>query len=906
MSLSSGTKLGPYEITGQLGAGGMGEVYRAHDSKLNRDVAIKVLPEAFAADPQRMARFEREAQVLASLNHTNIAAIYGLEESGQTRALVMELVEGRTLAERIGASARPTSGAMSGSVGAIHELTQQEKLQIARQVAEALEYAHERGVIHRDLKPANIKITPDGAVKVLDFGLAKAMGPDEISRDISNSPTLSAAMTQAGFIVGTAAYMSPEQAKAKPVDRRADIWAFGVVLYEMLAGKKAFEGETVSDVLASVIKSDPDWSALPPETPASVQRLIRRCLNKDPKQRLRDIGEARITIEETLSGTGVSPVFEHGQDAHATTAARPAPQRLLPWVVAGVAIVALIAVIALWKSSAPALQASPVLSYIPPPPNTTFRYFGFGAGPVVVSPDGKQLAFAATDESGKTMLYVRPLDADKATVVAGTEDSASFFWSPDSNSVGFFADGKLKTVNLSNGNVQVLADVTISSCDNFGAWSSSGTILFNAACNSTLKQISSSGGAARAAIQLESGQIGQYAPAFLPDGRQFLFAARAKTGTYSIWLASLDSGKQKLILKDATLPEFSSGYLFFTHDRRRVFAQRFDPATGKLTGEAAPLANAVDFSVSAAGVLAFQGGTFQGRFEWYDRSGNVLGSVGPVGMYMSVRISPDGKKILADAIDPQSHSSDLWSYPASGGVGTRLTFGPGIKSFGAWSPDGRYIAYSCHPGGQWAICRKPSNGSGVEETLFKVKPGDSVLTLDWSPDGRYLSYDEESEKDSIYENLIFPLSGGGKPFRPAPTSASQYDGLFSPDGHWLAYFSYETGRPEIYVVPFPGPGGKFQISQNGGWLCRWDRKGHLYFLSMGNRLMEATLGFSGGAVQVKSLQPLFHVDLPSAADPFFDVSADGSRFIVLTTTDPNAARSIGLLLNWQAKLKGQK
>ena len=934
--LTAGEKIGIYEVVSSLGTGGMGEVYRARDTKLQRDVALKILPETMARDAQRMARFEREAQVLASLNHPNIAAIYGLEESNGIRALVMELVEGETLAERLrrvqpltrpasrdalspqaGRGEKPndltpspqgrgwSSGAGSGEGSFGSSLTIDDALPIAKQIVEALEYAHERGVIHRDLKPANVKITPEGTVKVLDFGLAKVLDTHDstATMDMANSPTISAMATQAGMILGTAAYMCPEQAKGQRVDRRADIWAFGCVLYEMLSGRKPFEGETISDVLASVIKSEPDWSAIPDTTPRTIQKLVRRCLIKDAKQRLRDIGEARIAIEETLSGspalTGPLLPGEGGPEERDRVRV-PSLRSALPWAVAAVLAIALIAVALAWKFTTPTTGSFPVLSYIPPPPNTTFRDFGFGRGPVVISLDGKQLAFSATDENGVTRLYVRPLGSDKATAIAGTKDAASPFWSPSDNSIGFFAGGKLKTVNLANGNVQILADA---SCPNSsGAWNSNGTILFMPACTGALKEVSSSGGNAKTAITVESGQAGQSDPEFLPDGQHFIFVSWSENGSESIWRASLDSGKQKLILKDASLPEFSSGYLLFVRNGR-VFAQQMDPIAGRLTGETTALASALSFSVSTAGVLAFQGGTLEGHMEWYDRSGNALGSIGPVARYASVRISPDGKAILADVRDPQASSSDLWSYPASGGVGTRLTFSPGGKYFAVWSPDGRHIAYMCYQGRKVAVCRKPSNGSGVEETLFTLSAGMQGAVIDWSPDGRYLSTNEQILKSLIYENVIFPLFGDRKPFRPAPTSASQYDGLFSPDGHWLAYFSYESGRPEVYVVPFPGPGGKFQISQNGGWACHWDKKGRLYFLSMGNRLMEADLGFSGGAVQVKSLQPLFHVDLPGFANPFFDVSADGNRFIVVTSSDPNASRSIGLLLNWESKLK---
>ncbi len=895
--LNTGAKLGAYEIVGTIGAGGMGEVYRARDTKLGREVALKVLPVAFAADAERMGRFEREAKVLASLNQPNIASIYGFEDSGSTRALVMELVEGPTLADRIKAGAIPLD----------------EALPIAKQIAEGLEYAHERGIVHRDLKPSNIKVTANDSVKILDFGLAKALEGDSGQVDISSSPTISRMATQAGVILGTAAYMSPEQAKGKAVDRRTDIWSFGCVLYEMLTGKMPFSGETVTDTLAAVIRAQPDWSLLPEDTPAHVRVLLQRCLQKDPKQRLRDIGDARITVDETRSGEGIDggrPLLE------SSGGARRAPMHAVPWAMAGI-LISLAAVAGWWVGARDVNppQRSSILSFIPPPADTTYHDFGFSAGPVVVSPDGKRLTFSATDRNGVTRLYVRPLASDEARAITGTEGAAMPFWSPDGNSLGFVADQKLKTANLANGNVEVLADATEDTCADDGAWSPDGTILFTPqGCTGPIDSISTSGGKPSPVTQLESGDSGDTSPAFLPDSRHFLYSSSAASlpgsSVGSIWMGSLGSREHKLVLKDAGSPEFADGHLLFTRDNR-VFAQTFDPATGELEGEAVLLAEAESYSVSG-GVLAFQGGTQEGRLRWFDKDGNPLGSVGPTAVYDSVRISPDGSRVLAEVEDPQSNSSDLWSYPAAGGPGTRLTFGPGLKEFAAWSPDGKYIAYTCQPDGRPAVCRKPANGSGTEEKLYTFE-GDitgsgitSPAVVDWSPDGRYIALNQHVTKASLTELSILPVLGDRKPFQPAPVSANQFDGRFSPDGHWLTYFSYETGRPEVYVVPFPGPGGKFQISQNGGWNIHWDRKGHLYYQTMGDRLMEAELGFSGGAVQVKALHPLFQLNLPSFADPFYDVSPDGSRFLVITSTDPNASRFIGLLLDWEAKLKGSK
>ena len=539
--LSPGTKLGPYEVVGALGAGGMGEVYRARDIKLNREVALKVLPEAFAKDAEGMARFQREAQVLASLNHPNIAAIYGLEESGDVRALVMELVEGPTLAERIGSvgvGLVPDQGRPQGV-----PLQIDESLQIAKQLAEGLEYAHERGVIHRDLKPANIKVTPDGTVKVLDFGLAKALdaphtpSPSPSGRgwpkglgEGQDSPTLSFAATQAGVILGTAAYMSPEQARGKPVDKRADIWAFGVVLHEMLTGKQVFSGETVSDTLAAVITKEPDWEALPASAALRIRQLLHRCLTKDAKQRLRDIGEARIAIEETLSGasdvaTGLVPSVGQPQEP-ALSAVKGSPlQRALPWALAAVFLLgAIVSSVSYWRL-APA-PAPPIVSEIESPEQTRF---GLYLGAPVISPDGHTLALAAVDLTGKrkTMLWVRSLDSPIARPLPGTEGASDAFWSPDNRSLGFFADDKLKTIEASGGPAVVVADAPR---EGGGSWNRDGTILFVPDYAKGIYQVSASGRTPAPVILPDTSKSWFYAgPRFLPDGEHFLYVTALVT-----------------------------------------------------------------------------------------------------------------------------------------------------------------------------------------------------------------------------------------------------------------------------------------------------------------------------------------------------------------------------------------
>ncbi len=892
MAFQSGTKLGAYEIQSPLGAGGMGEVYRARDTRLGRDVALKVLPEAFARDAERLGRFRREAQVLASLNHPNIAAIYGFEDSGATHALVMELVEGPTLAERIKQGAIPI----------------EEALPIAKQIAETLEYAHERGIVHRDLKPANIKlasndkIAQNDAVKILDFGLAKALEGDASSVDISSSPTITRMATQAGIILGTAAYMSPEQAKGKSVDRRTDIWAFGCVVYEMLTGKQAFTGETVTDTLAAVIMKDPDLSTLPANTTQSVRSLLQRCLKKDARQRLQSIGDARIAIEEILSGATAQ--YELAQQDSSAGGIKPPLQMpvswwrsALPWALAGLIVGALIAGVGAWAWLSPREgSAPPAMAYISPPPGTSFRSFGFGAGPAVVSPDGKEIAFSATDEKGATQIWLRPLAGGDARALAETEDGAMPFWSADGQSLGFFAGGKLKTTNVQNGTVQVLADVLCDEGSYGAAWSANGVILFSSQCNAPIERISAGGGTPKSLAETTGGA----SPAFLPGGDKFLYVSNKPNQPSAIRMASLSTGKSQLVLDNASSPQFASGYLLFLREGK-VFARQFDAASGEVTGEALPLAEALTFSASNNGVLVSQGGTGNARLQWFDRSGNVLGTIGDVAHWIAPRISPKGKQVLAIKEGPASW--DFWSYPVTGGIGTRLTFGQGWNAFSVWSPDGKYIAYGCQSGGSMAICRKPSDGSGAEETVLKLGSDVArVALIDWSPDGRYLSFDE-SDAHRHWSCWAFPLVGSGKPFRTTPVAADQYDGDFSPDGHWMAYFSYETGRPEVFVVPFPPSGGKYQISQTGGWIVKWAAGDKLFYMTIGNRLMEADLATSGKSLQVKSIHALFQLSLPASITPLYDVTPDGQRFIVATSADPAASSSITLLTNWPALLE---
>jgi eukaryotic-like serine/threonine-protein kinase len=660
MSIATGTKLGSYEILAPLGAGGMGEVYRAHDANLGRDVAIKVLPEAFARDPERMARFQREAKVLASLNHPKIAAIYGVEMSGEPRALIMEFAEGPTLADRIAAGTIPID----------------EALRIARQIADALEYAHERGVVHRDLKPANIKISRDDAVKILDFGLAKAIQGEASEADIANSPTLTHMATMQGVLLGTAAYMPPEQAKAKPVDRRADIWAFGCVLYEMLVGKMAFSGETVTDTLAAVVMKDPDWTLLPEKTPARVRVLLQRCLQKDPKQRLRDIGDARISLDEVVSGAP-EPIAP----AAGTPAVWPLRRRALPWVIAAAAVVAAAIVLMVAHLQPQSSPEPPIVSQVGPPPNT---YFGFE--PPVLSPDGRQMVFAAVGADGREQLWLRPLGSDSAQPIAGTDGASLPFWSPDGRSIAFFANGKLDRLDLSDDALVSLAD---SESGEGGSWAPDGTIVFAPGAGGGLARIPAVGGSVQPIANLPA-SVKAYSeryPQFLPDGKHFLFfvwsAVPANQGVYA---GSLDGGQVNLVLTNYSDALYvRPNHLLFMR-QNTLMAVQFDPASLRSSGDAVPVVARLPaskfffhgpFTASRDGVLIYGAGVYKpDSLLWFGRNGKQVGETNPAGYYFSSdtpSISPDGSKLAASIADAQSPGA-IWVFDLRDGVTRPLTF----------------------------------------------------------------------------------------------------------------------------------------------------------------------------------------------------------------------------------------
>jgi eukaryotic-like serine/threonine-protein kinase len=889
MALQPNQRLGPYEILSAIGAGGMGEVYRAHDGRLNRDVALKVLPEVFAADPDRMARFEREARVLGALNHPNIAAIYGLEEFNSSRALVMELVSGETLADRIAKGPIPVD----------------EALPIAKQLSEVLEYAHDRGVIHRDLKPANIKVTTDGTVKVLDFGLAKALTDEPVAADPRDSPTLSMAPTMAGAILGTAAYMSPEQANGKPVDRRADIWAFGAVLFEMLTGRPLYSGETAQEILAAVMMKEP-LEALPKTTSPAIHNLLRRCLEKNPRQRLQHIGEARIALEALLSDAASRPESVPIRPQHI--------RKPIAWVIAAMGIYTALA-FAIVHFRTPTEEARVLKMSILPPEKATFAAASLPA----LSPDGRSLAFAATRD-GKDLLWIRELDSTAARPLTGTEGANDPFWSPDSRSIAFFAEGKLKRIAASGGPALSLCDAVEG---RGGSWSKNDVIVFAPNSGSPLFRVPASGGTAIPVTTLDRSlsENSHRLPWFLPDGHHFLYTATsADFSNNTVYFADVDSSdRHKVLVASSTAVYSPPGYVLYLREQT-LLAQRFDAYKGQTIGDPMSLAEQIDsvffsqgqFSSSQNGVLAYVSGISgeNTQLVWFDRSGKIVGRVGTPASVQRPAISPDGNILAVDRRDPQTGFYDLWLYDLVRGTASRLTANSRNNDSPIWSSDGSRIAFRSNREGTNNIYQKSSDGTSQQQPLDNAAR--SKRPDDWSRDGRYL-IEEVNDPKTKYDIWILPLLGDRKPFAFLQTEFNERYAKLSPDGRWLAYTSDETKRDEIYVQTFSGitsdSRGKWQISTNGGDRPFWSRDGkELFFIGADQKLM--TVDVKGGTkFEAGVPKALFETHIGGvdthqggANGLYIDVSKDG-RFLIPTLTDQANSASITVVVNWTAGLK---
>jgi serine/threonine protein kinase len=922
MPLPAGTRIGVYEVSALIGAGGMGEVYRARDARLQRDAALKVLPAAFASDAQRMARFEREARTLASLNHPNIAAIYGLEEfgpvhqaglqvqPGPVRALVMELVEGPTLAERIACAPaevqhqppHPLQGRQRDAA-TTNAIPLDEALPIAKQIAEAVEYAHENNVIHRDLKPANIKVKADGTVKVLDFGLAKAMSDDRAEIDLANSPTLSMAATQQGIILGTAAYMSPEQAKGKAVDRRADIWAFGVILYEMLTGEQLFVGETIADTLAHVITKEVTLESIPQNVPPAVQTLLKRCLTKDVRRRLSSMSEARILLEDTIAGANEPASEEKGLRS-------PDKRRrddLSYKVLAAVAI--LIALVLGWMQFAgrnkPEAARQLIRFRVPVDP-------GGNLNPVAaISPDGSSLAYFDTLPSGSIIMRIRAMDSGVVKDFPATETvlPMSLFWSPDSKTVYFGTRRILKRMDVTRGAVQQVCECGADA----GTVNQEGIVLVTSFVNDNVSQISPKGDA----TVVQKGARPEFA-SFLPDGKRYLFM---QTDTGGVFLASLDQPQAApRHLADSSL-RFSllggpgESFLLVAEQNGDVQALPFDTDKAEITGPAVvvPIAqwrNNMPPSVSNNGILV---NSFQARASavipvWFDRTGRRLENAAPAGAYGTVDLSPDAGRLLSQLQPDGSQDISLWLRDLARGTSSRLLPNAGRGGATVWAPDGLSVVLG--------IPNAKGKAQIVRVDASNVRPPASLLANeaephwpnDWSRDGKYLLYSRERQEAT--DLWVLPMDRtDAKPMQYSHAASGVRHGQaqFSPDGRFVAYNSDESGRYDIYVQPFPDASkGKWVISQGGGFEPRWSRDGRELFFFSGQKLMVADVKGSGDSFSASAPRELFTAPVPggyTGDSHRWQVSSDGKRFLLLVPTTVGSGAYLDVLINWESLLK---
>ena len=851
----------------------MGEVYRALDTNLGRQVAIKVLPDDFVHDPERLARFEREARTLAALNHPNIAQIYGLEKTGRASALVMEMVEGSTLADLIARGPVPVD----------------EALPVVRQIVEALEAAHERGIVHRDLKPANIKLRPDGSVKVLDFGLAKAMEPTGIEAMTSPTITSPAYMTGAGVLLGTAAYMAPEQARGKAADLRSDIWAFGCVLYEMLAGKQAFAGETVSDLLASVLRADPDWKALPPTVPATVLSVLRNCLQKDPRERWHSVADLRIQLKELPGGPVAS--------------ARPSSRNRLLW--AAVAVLAIAFVAALVAGKRRSAESPALWLAIPPPP------FGFDGHPEpAVSRDGTQVAFVAPGPDHPRMLWIRSLQSQTSRLLPGTQDASFPFWSPDGRSVGFFAERLLKTTALTGGSPQALAAAPRA---RGGSWNQDDVIVFTPVTGGPIFRITASGGSLTAVttVDLAQGDSRNDFPHFLPDGRHFLYFLLSRDDQRTgIYVQDLDGGPQSArvmpLVSRATL---AGEFLLFIRDRN-LFAQRFDLASSRVIGTAVRIAEGIGWSGSSVsdyafdssdtGVIAYWTGLRfpTTRLQWFDREGRPLSSIGTPAIDISLALSLDGERIAVERLDPKKITFDIWTIESSSGFASRMT------SEGRWAGTPFFarngdVFFSMLT--DTVPFRVVKRGNESPRKL----PG-GPLTPSWlsdvSSDGRYALLTQVAP-ETLSDVWLLDMSKSSELQSLLRSGFSETSSSFSRDMKRIVYSSDKTGRPEIYVNSFPALDNELPLSESGGMLPRWSRHGNeIVFMSTDRRTLLAVdmSGSKPGAPRVLFELPKLSTDVSVAGTRSpYAVTEDGQRFLMLVAVDEPVPPSLVVGVNWQ-------
>lgn len=899
MSLACGAKLGPYEIQSPLGAGGMGEVYRAKDTRLDRIVAIKILSSRLSDHPEIKQRFEREARSISALNHPNICQLYDIGSQDATDFLVMEFLDGETLADRLRKGAIPVA----------------EILKIGVAVAEALAFAHRRGIVHRDLKPGNLMLTPGGP-KLMDFGLAKPLSPQTSAISSTAAPSFTAEptisgptplspLTAVGTIIGTIQYMSPEQIEGREADARSDIFAFGTVLYEMVAGKRPFSGKSQISLASAILENDPPpISAIKPQIPATFEHVVLTCLQKNPEERFQNAQDLKLQLQWIAEGK-----LPTSSEAEPSSPARRPDTRV--WALAAIAMLVLgvTAGIFLRPASAPAPAIRTVINA---PEKSTFNLAGDFAGPPVLSPDGASIVFSAAGGDGKSTLWLRAMSSLEARQLADTDGAYFPFWSPDSRSVGFFASGKVKTIDVNGGATQDICDAPYG---RGGAWGAGGVIVFSPTPSAPLMRVSASGGSPVAITNIDPSQHTSHRwPFFLPDGKHFLYVAihhdPAKAGNNTLYFASLDGKENRALFRSQSNAVYADGFLLFARGDH-LLAQPFDPAKGKLSGEARTLTKNVmndastwhmDASASDGGVLIYgTGGASDWQLIWIGRDGKQLSVVADkLTNLQSAVLSPRGDRVVM-GID--TGENDLWVLDLTRGVKTRLTFGPIANAHPVWSPDGEWIAYTSVRNGQPSIYRKRSDGSGAEELLFTgpaTQSIDAFSPSSWSHDGKELFYTSRSESGES-EVGVLPLEGERKPHIVVMRGQ---DARLSPNSKWLTYASLESGKPEVYVEAYGGGQGKWQVSI-GGLQPQWSPDGQqLYYMNLTFDVLVVSVKESGGALQFGPPQTLVGTTSWSAPNAFFDVSPDGKKFLLNRITQ-QVAQSVTVATNFSGDLMKQ-